>query len=468
MNMAQIGLIGLGVMGSSLAKNLINHGFDTALYSISEAERNRFRENNGQGCYTISDSLEDFVKRIEKPRKILLMVTAGEAVDIVSDSLLPFLSQGDIIIDGGNSYYKDTNRRRKLYESKGIQFVGLGISGGEKGALEGPSMMFGGSSGSWSACKNILQTVAAATEGHSCCGYVSEEGSGHYVKMVHNGIEYGNLQLIAEAYYFMKRGLHMSADECSEVFLRWSKGKLSSYLIEITAVVLKKKEEDAGNLVDKIKDVAGQKGTGIWTLWEGIERKVYIPTIFEAVSMRNYSAVRQTLRIDGKASEAKTNRKKPNPEKDRLLSGLEKALYISQLCCYAQGIELIQKASEDFGWEIAPADVVSLWENGCIIRSALACEIADTLKTSGNKVNNILYLEKLKDIAEGIDEYREIAAFAVENGICIPALLASLSYYDAYHMEQMPINLIQGLRDCFGAHTYERIDREGIFHSKWE
>ncbi len=467
MSLARIGLIGLGVMGSSLAKNLIHHGFDTSLFSISEEERNHFRVNNKEGGYTISDSLEKFVRGIERPRKILLMVTAGDAVDSVSEALVPFLDRGDIIIDGGNSYYKDTNRRRKHYEKKGIEFVGLGISGGEKGALNGPSMMFGGSVESWSACKEILQAIAARADGHSCCGYVSEEGSGHYVKMVHNGIEYGNLQLIAEAYYFMKQALHMNADECSRVFLEWSRGRLSSYLTEIAAVVLKKKE-DGSNLVDKIKDVAGQKGTGMWTLGEGIERRVYLPTIYEAVSMRNYSAVRRMAgsKQSGVIKPAENTERNP-ADRTRLLAGLESALYISQLCCYAQGLELIQKASEELGWRVNLANVGSLWKNGCIIRSKLACEIVDGL-IANESVDNILYLNKFNELEQEIAEYRHIAAFSAENGICVPALQASLTYYDAYHMEKMPINLIQGLRDCFGAHTYERIDRKGTFHSTWE
>jgi 6-phosphogluconate dehydrogenase len=261
----------------------------------------------------------------------------------------------------------------------------------------------------------------------------------------------------------------MSDDECSKVFSRWSKGKLSSYLTEITAVVLKKKEEDGSSLVEKIKDVAGQKGTGTWTLMEGIERKVYIPTIFEAVSMRNYSSARRRPEAAGsKNKPLAADNGKRHPDKDRLLSRLENALYISQLCCYAQGIELILKASEDFGWKIDPADTVTLWENGCIIRSVLDHEIVEALKESPKKTYNILYLNNFSCLDRELDEYRDIAAYAVNNGISIPALQASLSYYDAYHMERMPINLIQGLRDCFGAHTYERIDREGTFHSAWE
>jgi len=463
MKTAQIGVIGLGVMGSSLAKNLITHGLETVLFSISKAERDRFLLEHYEENYIVCNVIEDFVKKLEKPRKIILMITAGEAVDLVSNSLVPLLDKGDVIIDGGNSYYKDTNRRRHYYEQTGIQFVGLGISGGEKGALEGPSMMFGGSKESWSICKDILQAIAASSDGHSCCDYVSEEGSGHYVKMVHNGIEYGNLQLIAETYYFMRNGLLMSCEECSEVFANWSKSRLSSYLIEIAAIVLKKKDEDGTNLVEKIKDVAGQKGTGKWTLQEGIDRKVYIPTIFEAVSMRNYSEIRQCVsKLDSRVDTLEI-------EKDKMISELEKALYISQLCCYAQGIELIDKASREFGWNIDLAKVVSLWENGCIIRSKVIGDIVEALSsnTLGKEIN-ILHMEKFSSIKQEIIAYRTVVAFAIMHGVSIPAMSASLSYYEVYQMDKMPINFIQGLRDCFGAHTYERIDKTGTFHTTWE
>jgi 6-phosphogluconate dehydrogenase len=463
MENAQIGVIGLGVMGSSLAKNLITHGIKTTLFSINQAEREKFYVNKFQSNYIVCGSINDFVEKLEKPRKILLMITAGNAVDSVAESLALLLDRGDIIIDGGNSYYEDTNRRKQYYKQLGIEFVGLGISGGEKGALEGPSMMFGGSRYSWTACKDILQKIAAVYNGHSCCGYVSEEGSGHYVKMVHNGIEYGNLQLIAEAYYFMTNGLRMSCDECADVFANWSKGRLSSYLIEIAAIVLRKKDDDGQNLVEKIKDVAGQKGTGKWTLQEGLDRKIYIPTIFEAVSIRNYSEARQYISNQDNRTNA------TNIDRENMISGMEKALYISQLCCYAQGIELIGKASADFGWNIDLADMVSLWENGCIIRSEIIGDIAEALRADMPiEKRNILLMEKFKDIKKDILDYRSVIAFATMNGISLPALRTSLSYYEVYQMDKLPINLIQGLRDCFGAHTYERVDKTGAFHTNWE
>ena len=369
----EIGLLGLGVMGSSLAKNLINHGFATALTSKDEAERSRFHHT---GNYKIFDTNEAFVAALKRPRVIFLMITAGRPVDMVIEALLPLLEPGDMLLDGGNSFYKDTNRRCEMLAQKGVHYLGVGVSGGEKGALEGPSMMVGGSRPAWETARPFLQAIAARLpDGTPCCDYLGTQGAGHYVKMVHNGIEYGILQLIAEAYQLLTQGMGYSVPQAAAVFSRWREGVLAGYLIDITALVLAKTDPDTGApLVTKICDMAGQKGTGNWTLLEGIERGVYIPTIAEAVFARNLSQKKALRQAGARALGASQNRAAFSEE------ALQQALYAGMICCYAQGLELIAAASAEFNWDIDLEKTVSLWRGGCIIRSALLYDIMESYR----------------------------------------------------------------------------------------
>ncbi len=460
----QIGLYGLGVMGSSLAKNLIHHGVNTALYSKPEKERKSFScpENKN---WQVFEEMTAFVESLSTPRVILLMITAGSPVDMVIEELSPHLVPGDILIDGGNSRYTDTLRRLQALQEKGICYLGTGISGGEKGALEGPSMMAGGSREAWEHCGSILQLIAAHAGSDSCCGYVGGGGAGHYVKMVHNGIEYAILQLIADVYHLMRTGLKLSNQEIAGTFKDWSKGALDSYLIDITLLVLEKEDPlTGGQLVDYILDVAQQKGTGSWTLIEGMERGVYIPTISEAVFAR-YLSKNTHLRQMGNALFTP-------PEHNFVLqngqNSLEEALLAGIICSYAQGIELIRKASKDFGWGIDLPNVISLWRGGCIIRSSLLEKITYALRQQPDIDNLILTEEFAPQLNQLQKTWREVVAQGMMAGLAEPALASTITYYDSIHTDKMPLNLVQALRDCFGAHTYQRIDREGDFHTQWE
>lgn len=463
-----IAVYGLGVMGSSLAKNMISKGFTVAAYSKSEAERDRFcaKEDN----YTVCNTVEEMLGSLTSPRRIFLMITAGKPVDMVLEELVPLLDSGDVVLDGGNSYYKDTSRRYNWCQERGICYVGVGVSGGEKGALEGPSMMAGGSLEGWEKSRHILQTIAAHVGDIPCCDYVARDGAGHFVKMVHNGIEYAILQLIAETYHFMRDALHMSWEKIVCCFEEWQTSRLDSYLIDISAAVLKKMDEDGTPLVEKILDVAEQKGTGKWTLLESIERGVYIPTIYEAVSARNFSA-KKDLRAFGKdqlsssgglvqtkGSEAPVQLE--CPEKT-----LGDALLLGIILCYSQGLELIVKASDEENWGIDVSALADIWRDGCIIRSRLLGEIK---KVQVKEEHPLLLDPVFSYIGELEPSLRKVNEMAVQAGVALPGLASALHYYDYYRMEQMPVNFIQALRDCFGAHTYKRIDKEGYFHTKWE
>ncbi len=457
----QIGLLGLGVMGSSLAKNLINRGFATALTGRDEAERSRFDHT---GDYKIFDTNEAFVAALQKPRVIFLMITAGRPVDMVIEALLPLLDAGDVLIDGGNSFYRDTDRRCDLLAEKGIHFLGVGVSGGEKGALEGPSMMAGGSRAAWEASRPFLQAIAARTgDGAPCCDYLGAQGAGHYVKMAHNGIEYGMLQLIADVYHLMTQGMGYSPAQAAGVFSRWREGALSGYLIDITALVLGKTDPDTGDaLVLRICDMAGQKGTGNWTLHEGIDRGVYIPTIAESVFARGLSQ-KKALRQAG-------SRLPGGPPEKAVFTEemLRQALLAGFVCCYAQGLELIAAASDAFGWAIDLEKAAALWREGCIIRSAMLSDIMQSCREQPGLPSLMLsprFASLLQDLSAG---WRRTVAAAVQSGIAAPTLASTLGYYDSYRTDPMPTALVQGLRDCFGAHTYRRVDKEGDFHTDWE
>ena len=453
----EIAVYGLGVMGSSLAKNLISKGFRTALFEKSSEERERFQ---AQGNFEVFSSAEEMVKSLKSPRVIFMMVTAGSVVDRVIESLLPFLDKGDILIDGGNSHFNESRRRYNELLEKGIYFLGVGVSGGEKGALTGPSMMVGGSKEAWNYCGHILEKMAAKAGNEYCWNYLGKEGAGHSVKMVHNGIEYAMIQLIADMYSIMKKGLNLSHGEIVKIFSGWKNTELSSYLIDITVEVLIKNDVDGKPLIDKILDVAQQKGTGSWTLEEAIARGVYIPTICESVFARYFSMDRQ-LRYEGSQilkATTKTMTFEKHEEK------LKDALYLAMIVSFAQGISLIQKASDDYGWEIDLPLAVSLWKEGCIIRSGLLKGITKALNESSK---NILFSQSFGDLEKNQEALREISTAAIEAGIAVPSLVSVSSYYDSCRTEKMNVNIVQGLRDCFGAHTYERTDMEGSFHTVW-
>ncbi|WMI80255.1 NADP-dependent phosphogluconate dehydrogenase [Anaerotignum sp. MB30-C6] len=453
----EIAVYGLGVMGSSLAKNLISKGFRTALFGKSQAERERFET---QGDYTVFSTEEEMVKSLKSPRVIFMMVTAGSVVDHVIESLLPILEKGDILIDGGNSHFKDTQRRCNALLEKGIHFLGVGVSGGEKGALIGPSMMVGGSKEAWNFCGHILEKMAAKVDDEYCCNYLGKEGAGHYVKMVHNGIEYAMIQLIADTYSVMKRGLHLTHQEITEIFTRWKNTELNGYLIDITPEVLGKNDADGQPLIEKILDVAQQKGTGSWTLEEAIARGVYVPTICESVFARYFSVDRQLRQEGSQILKAATKAMTLENYEEKL----KDALYLSMIVSYAQGIALMKKASDDYGWEIDLPLAVSLWREGCIIRSGLLKDITKALKESDK---NILFSKSFGDLGKYQQALREVSAATVEAGVAVPTMISVISYYDYCRTEKMNVDIVQGLRDCFGAHTYERIDMAGSFHTDW-
>lgn len=457
-----IGFYGMGVMGSSLAKNAIRHGYETALYSKDAAERERFSADGlseGAQSYRICRCVQEFVGCLKKPRIIFLMITAGNPVDAVIRELLPLLDKGDVIMDGGNSYYKDTARRCRFCGEKGIEYLGIGVSGGQAGALNGPSLMVGGSHSGWQKAEDILKTISAYHEGKPCCEYFSSGGAGHYVKMVHNGIEYAILELLAEVYQFMRYANEMEIDKIRKTFEEWQEGALSSYLMEISARVLKKKEEDGGFLIDKILDVAEQKGTGKWTIMDAIDRDVYMPSVYDAQSLRAFSTNRDLRRMGFKRF-AFSGKQVPKVGTGEI----EKALLLGIVIAYSQGFELITKASREERWGIDPAALARVWSNGCIIRSHLLSMIENIPDL--NKMP-IIFSDSIEE-ARGFDgAMRNVVSASVWSGIAMPAFSASLQYYDSYRTGKMQVNFIQALRDCFGAHTYQREDQEGQFHTEW-
>jgi len=459
MKRCEIAVYGLGVMGSSLAKNMISHGFSVAAYSKNEEERIRFGADTDQ-C-RICDSVEEMLGALESPRCIFLMITAGDPVDQVLKELAPLLSRGDVVLDGGNSHYKDTQRRCTWCGKQGICYVGVGVSGGEKGALTGPSMMAGGSLEGWEKARQILQSIAAHVGDVPCCEYIGPGGAGHYVKMVHNGIEYAILQLIAETYGFLRHTLQLTLEEILGCFREWQKGRLASYLIDISIQVLEKQDEDGSPLLDKILDVAEQKGTGRWTILEGMERGVYLPTIYEAVSARDFSG-RKELRSQG-AGRLTASAGPVSMEEPEKIVG--EALLLGMILCYSQGLELIVRAAGEEGWQLNLTALCDIWRDGCIIRSRLLEEIRQAAVSENTP---LLLDERFSYIGELEPSLRQVCQTATEAGTSLPGFSSALHYYDYYRMEQMPVNFIQALRDCFGAHTYRRVDQEGYFHTKWE
>ena len=466
---ADIGLIGLGVMGSSLALNMESNGFTVAVHNRTTPQIDNLVNNRSQNKKIIGfENLNEFVNSIKKPRKIMLMVVAGSVVDDYIQKLIPLLNQGDIIIDGGNSHYPDTSRRTEELESIGFKFVGAGVSGGEEGALKGPSIMPGGSRSAWPEVKNIFKKISAKVgDNEPCCEWIGEGGSGHFVKMVHNGIEYGDMQLICEAYQVMKDVLGMSNDEMHKTFKEWNEGELNSYLIEITADILKFKEKDGSYLVDNILDTAGQKGTGKWTASVALDLGSPLTLIGEAVFSRYLSSI--------KDERVEASKQLSGPginftgDKAKALDDIHDALYASKMVSYAQGYTLLADAAKEFNWNLNYGAIALMWRGGCIIRSAFLTKIKDAYDNNSS-LKNLLLDPFFKDkINQSQDGWRRIVSIAIANGVPVPAMTSSLSYFDGYRNDRLPANLLQAQRDYFGAHTYERIDgnKGEFFHTEW-
>ncbi len=462
-----IGLVGLAVMGQNLARNMAHKGFSVAVYNRTNQKTDEFMEAYAaEGTFGAAHSPEELVGMLSKPRVIMFMVKAGSPVDAMIETFLPYLEEGDILIDGGNSFYQDTRRRAKDLATKGIHFIGCGVSGGEEGALEGPSLMPGGKKDAYEVVRPIFEKIAAQVDGVPCCTYVGADGAGHYVKMVHNGIEYGDMELIAEAYFLMKEVLHMEAKEIGQVFASWNQGILESYLIEITAAVLQKESPDTkGALVDYILDKAGQKGTGKWTSEEGLALGVPIPTIAEAVFARAMSAYKEERVVASEILKASVSTF--TGDKEAYIDAIHSALYASKICSYAQGFSLLKAAAKEYDWEIEYGEMAKIWRGGCIIRAIFLNDITKAFAQNGT-LQNIMLDEFFRQALETHEaKWREVVASGALYGVPVPAFSVSLSYFDSYRRAILPANLIQGQRDYFGAHTYERTDREGVFHTEW-
>ncbi|ABS74578.1 MULTISPECIES: NADP-dependent phosphogluconate dehydrogenase [Bacillus] len=467
MSKQQIGVIGLAVMGKNLALNIESRGFSVSVYNRSSSKTEEFLEEakgkNVVGTY----SIEEFVQSLETPRKILLMVKAGTATDATIQSLLPHLEKDDILIDGGNTYYKDTQRRNKELAESGIHFIGTGVSGGEEGALKGPSIMPGGQKEAHELVKPILEAISAKVDGEACTTYIGPDGAGHYVKMVHNGIEYGDMQLISESYFILKQVLGLSAEELHEVFAEWNKGELDSYLIEITADIFTKKDEETGKpLVDVILDKAGQKGTGKWTSQSALDLGVPLPIITESVFARFISAMKEE-RVKASSLLSGPDVKPVTENKEELIEAVRKALFMSKICSYAQGFAQMKAASEEYNWDLKYGEIAMIFRGGCIIRAAFLQKIKDAYDREP-ELDNLLLDSYFKNIAESYQgALRQVISLAVAQGVPVPSFSSALAYYDSYRTAVLPANLIQAQRDYFGAHTYERTDKEGIFHTEW-
>jgi 6-phosphogluconate dehydrogenase len=471
---ADIGMIGLAVMGENLSLNMESKGFTVAVYNrtvpgVEEGVVERFINGRGKGKKFIgSVKIEDFVKSLATPRRIMMMVKAGKPVDELIEQLLPLLEPGDILIDGGNSHFPDTIRRTKYLESKGMLFIGTGVSGGEEGALRGPSIMPGGSPAAWPQVKPILQAIAAKLDdGTPCCDWVGEDGAGHFVKMVHNGIEYGDMQLICEVYQAMKELLGMSADEMSEVFTQWNTGDLNSYLIEITGEILAFKDTDGAPLVDNILDTAGQKGTGKWTSVVSLDLGIPLTLISEAVFARCLSAMKSERVEASKVLHAPVGQFKR--KRLEFLTDLEKALYASKIISYTQGFVLLHEAAKEYRWNLNYGAIAKLWRGGCIIRSVFLTKISEAFEANPGLSNLLLAPFFKARIERSQKAWRRVVSASVLNGIWVPALSTALSYYDGFRNSRLPANLLQAQRDYFGAHQYERIDRPRgqFFHTNW-
>ena len=467
---ADFGIIGMAVMGQNLALNVVSKGFKCAVFNRTTSKMEDFVAQHTDkpdlvGCKTI----EEFVGALAKPRKLMLMVKAGPPVDDFIEKVLPRLEKGDLIIDGGNSHFPDTIRRSKYLAEKGLLYIGTGVSGGEEGALKGPAIMPGGQKEAYDLVEPILTKISAQVGGEPCCIYIGPDGAGHYVKMVHNGIEYGDMQLICEAYALMSYSLGMSAMEMHEVFAEWNAGELDSYLIDITQDILSKVDDETGKpIVDLIMDKAGQKGTGKWTSQSALDLGAPAPTIAEAVFARCLSAIKDervaaSKILSGPPEEFKGKKAK----RKKFIEAIRKALYASKICSYAQGFGLMASAAEEYGWTLDFGAISMIWRGGCIIRAQFLQKIKDAYERDPG-LANLLLDPYFKEIVEGSQsEWREVVRTAVTLGVPTPAFSSALAYYDGYRRGRLPANMLQAQRDYFGAHTYKRVDREGTFHTDW-
>ncbi|KAL4221562.1 hypothetical protein ACF0H5_019819 [Mactra antiquata] len=463
-----LALIGLAVMGQNLILNMNDHGFTVVAFNRTVSKVEQFMQNEAKGTNVIgATSLEDMVSKLKTPRRVMLLVKAGQAVDDFIDKLLPFLSKGDIIIDGGNSEYRDTNRRCKELNTKGILYVGSGVSGGEDGARYGPSLMPGGATDAWPHIKDIFQSIAAKSDGEPCCDWVGPEGAGHFVKMVHNGIEYGDMQLICESYHLMKDVLGLNQDEMAQVFDDWNKSELDSFLIEITRDIMKFKDTDGKYLLEKIRDTAGQKGTGKWTAISSLEYGVPVTLIGEAVFSRCLSAL-QAERVSASKQLKGPDTKKFSGDKTKFIDSIKQALYASKIVSYAQGFMLMRETAKELGWKLNFGGIALMWRGGCIIRSRFLGNIKQAFDKNP-ELSNLLLDEFFKaEIQKCQAAWREVVSTAVLYGIPTPAFSTALAFYDGYRSERLPANLLQAQRDYFGAHTYELLDNPGKFvHTNW-
>jgi 6-phosphogluconate dehydrogenase len=464
-----IGLIGLAVMGQNLVLNMNDHGYKVAVWNRTVSKVDDFLNNEAKGTQVVgAHTVEELASLLKRPRRIMLMVKAGDTVDHMIDLILPHLEAGDIIIDGGNSHWPDSNRRTKSLAEKGILFIGTGVSGGEEGARRGPSIMPGGNPAAWPHVKEIFQSIAAKVDdGSPCCDWVGENGAGHYVKMVHNGIEYGDMQLICEAYQLMKDALGLNAAELHEVFGEWNKGELDSYLIDITTQIFAKLDEDGVPVVDKILDTAGQKGTGKWTASSALDLGMPVTLIGEAVFARCLSAIKDERVAASKVLPGPGY--KANEDKKQFIEDVRRALYCSKIVSYAQGYMLLREAAKDQGWNLNYGGIALMWRGGCIIRSRFLGKIKEAFDKNPN-LNNLLLDDFFKQaLINYQSSWRRAVIKAVEYGVPVPAFTTALSFYDGYRTERLPANLLQAQRDFFGAHTYERIDRPRgeFFHTNW-
>ncbi len=466
---SQIGLIGVGLMGENLVLNMEDKGFTVSIFDVSTEKVEKLASGRGQGkkiqaCYKVQELIDSLVL----PRKVMLMVPAGRAVDEIIEVLMPLLAVGDIIMDGGNSHFSDTTRRTKMLESKGLLYVGVGVSGGEEGALLGPSIMPGGSIAAWDSVRPIFEAIAAKVDGGvPCCDWIGQEGAGHFVKMVHNGIEYGDMQLIGEVYDIMRRLLGMTADQMHRVFAGWNEGELNSYLIEITRDILAVKEDDGSPLLDKILDKAGQKGTGKWTVVTALELGAPLTLITESVFARVLSSMKDERVLASRVLTGPSPRFAGNRE--AFAHSLGKALYTAKVISYTQGYQLMRAAAMEYGWQLNYGGIALIWRGGCIIRSAFLGKIKDAFDSDPELENLLLAPFFGEAIARSQQALREVLCEAVKNGIPTPAMSAALAYYDGYRCASLPANLLQAQRDFFGAHQYERVDqpRGTYFHSDW-
>jgi len=468
MPQADIGLIGLAVMGQNLALNMNDHGFTVAVFNRTTSKVDDFLQGPAKGTHILgSHSLKELFSLLKRPRRVMLMVKAGAPVDEFIEHCLPFMEPGDILIDGGNSLFTDTNRRCQQLKEKGIVFIGAGISGGEEGARHGPSIMPGGNAQGWPHVKDIFQSIAAKVDGEPCCHWVGDEGAGHYVKMVHNGIEYGDMELISETYHLLKAGLNLSPEEMQQVFEEWNKHELDSYLIEITSRIFLVKDTDGKMLLDKILDVAGQKGTGKWTVINALDLGMPLTLITEAVFSRFLSSLKEERLEASRLLEGPTTKYKGSREE--FISNVRQALYASKIISYAQGFMLMRQAASEYHWKLNCGSIALMWRGGCIIRSLFLGNIKKAYDTNPN-LKNLLFDDffrgELKKVQNG---WRKTVSTAVEMGLTVPCISTALAFYDGYRSAHLPANLIQAQRDFFGAHTYERTDkpRGEFFHTNW-